>query len=263
MIAPEDQDKTTFTCPYGTFPFRRMPFGLCNAPGTFQRCMTAIFTDMMENYVEGTENQVEDHLSRLEDRGHVDEAVAIKETFPDEQLFALQSVEVPWYADMISRSEGVFQRKRSQRFSRSVSHDPMGDITPETEQLQRFGTPRASISDQGMHFCNQLFDKLLLKYGVKHKIATSYHPQTSGHVEVSNREIKRILEKTVRLMIFGGKLKSKWSAPFEVVRVTAHGAVELKKPNSDETFLVNGKRVKHYYGEATDRVRSTINLEEA
>ncbi|PIN12235.1 DNA-directed DNA polymerase [Handroanthus impetiginosus] len=51
-IAPEDQEKTTFTCPYGTFAFRRMPFGLCNAPATFQRCMMAIFTDMVENYLE-------------------------------------------------------------------------------------------------------------------------------------------------------------------------------------------------------------------
>ncbi|XP_075475877.1 LOW QUALITY PROTEIN: uncharacterized protein LOC142514366 [Primulina tabacum] len=51
-IAPEDQEKTTFTCPYGTFAFRRMPFGLCNAPATFQRCMTAIFHDMTENFLE-------------------------------------------------------------------------------------------------------------------------------------------------------------------------------------------------------------------
>ncbi|XP_073060025.1 uncharacterized protein [Primulina eburnea] len=51
-IAPEDQEKTTFTCPYGTFAFRRMPFGLCNAPATFQRCMTAIFHDMIENFLE-------------------------------------------------------------------------------------------------------------------------------------------------------------------------------------------------------------------
>ena len=51
-IAPEDQEKTTFTCPYGIFAFRRMPFGLCNAPGTFQRCMMAIFSDMVEKTIE-------------------------------------------------------------------------------------------------------------------------------------------------------------------------------------------------------------------
>ncbi|KAL4334846.1 hypothetical protein GQ457_07G006090 [Hibiscus cannabinus] len=51
-IAPEDQSKTTFTCPYGTFAFRRMPFGLCNAPTTFQRCMTAIFSDLNEDCLE-------------------------------------------------------------------------------------------------------------------------------------------------------------------------------------------------------------------
>ncbi|KAJ0616051.1 putative nucleotidyltransferase, Ribonuclease H [Helianthus annuus] len=51
-IAPEDQEKTTFTCPYGTFAYRRMPFGLCNAPATFQRCMVAIFHDMIEKTME-------------------------------------------------------------------------------------------------------------------------------------------------------------------------------------------------------------------
>jgi hypothetical protein len=51
-IAPEDQEKTTFTCPYGTFAFRRMPFGLCNAPATFQRCMMSIFSDMIEDTME-------------------------------------------------------------------------------------------------------------------------------------------------------------------------------------------------------------------
>jgi hypothetical protein len=51
-IAPEDQEKTTFTCPFGTFAYRRMPFGLCNAPATFQRCMMSIFSDMLEKYIE-------------------------------------------------------------------------------------------------------------------------------------------------------------------------------------------------------------------
>ncbi|XP_070050795.1 uncharacterized protein [Nicotiana tomentosiformis] len=52
LISPEDQEKTTITCPYGTVAFSRMPFGLCNAPTTFQRCMMAIFTDMVEDILE-------------------------------------------------------------------------------------------------------------------------------------------------------------------------------------------------------------------
>nr|GEU99696.1 reverse transcriptase domain-containing protein [Tanacetum cinerariifolium] len=51
-IDPQDQEKTTFTFPYGTFSYRRMPFGLCNAPGTFQRCMMSIFHDMIEKTME-------------------------------------------------------------------------------------------------------------------------------------------------------------------------------------------------------------------
>ena len=51
-IAPEDEEKTTFTCPFGTFAFRRMPFGLCNAPGSFQRCMMSIFSDLAEEVME-------------------------------------------------------------------------------------------------------------------------------------------------------------------------------------------------------------------
>nr|GEY82880.1 reverse transcriptase domain-containing protein [Tanacetum cinerariifolium] len=52
LIDPKDHEKTTFTCPYGTFAYRHMPFGLCNAPGTFQRCMMAIFHDMIEKTME-------------------------------------------------------------------------------------------------------------------------------------------------------------------------------------------------------------------
>nr|GEW47514.1 hypothetical protein CTI12_AA107640 [Tanacetum cinerariifolium] len=61
----------------------------------------------------------------------------------------------------------------------------------------RFGTPRAIISDRGTHFCNDQFAKVMLKYGVTHRLATMYHPQTSGQVEVSNRGLKRILERTI------------------------------------------------------------------
>ncbi|RVW76479.1 Pol polyprotein [Vitis vinifera] len=61
--------------------------------------------------------------------------------------------------------------------------------------FSRFGVPKAIISDRGTHFCNKPFETLLAKYGVKHKVATPYHPQTSGQVELANREIKNILMK--------------------------------------------------------------------
>ena len=56
--------------------------------------------------------------------------------------------------------------------------------------FSHFGTPRDIISDRGSHFCNRLFKGLLEKYGVRQNVATPYHSQTSGQVEVSNREIK-------------------------------------------------------------------------
>ena len=60
-----------------------------------------------------------------------------------------------------------------------------------------FGEPKAIISDGGSHFCNKPFENLMVKYGVKHKVVTPYHPQTSGQVELANNEIKTILMKVV------------------------------------------------------------------
>ena len=59
----------------------------------------------------------------------------------------------------------------------------------------QFGAPRAIISDEGSHFCNKVFNALLAKYKVKHKVALAYHPHTNGQANVSNWEIKQILEK--------------------------------------------------------------------
>ncbi|GJR27232.1 reverse transcriptase domain-containing protein [Tanacetum coccineum] len=71
--------------------------------------------------------------------------------------------------------------------------------------FSRFGAPRAIISDRGTHFCNDKFDKVMSKYGVTHRLSTPYHPQTSGQVEVTNRGLKRILERTV------GENRASWS----------------------------------------------------
>ncbi|GKE53041.1 reverse transcriptase domain-containing protein [Tanacetum coccineum] len=69
----------------------------------------------------------------------------------------------------------------------------------------QFGTPRAIISDRGTHFCNDQFAKVMLKYGVTHRLSIAYHPKTSRQVEVSNHCLKRILERTV------GENRASWS----------------------------------------------------
>ncbi|GJW35078.1 reverse transcriptase domain-containing protein [Tanacetum coccineum] len=376
----QDQEKTTFTCPYGTFAYRRMPFGLCNAPGTFQRCMMAIFHDMIEETMEvfmddfsvfgdsfssclshldkmlkrktmtdaqahytttekellavvyafekfrpylvlsktivytdhsalkyllakqdaklrllwwilqlqefdviihdkkGTENLTSDHLSRLENPHQGDlEKKEITETFPLVTFGMISShndSSTSWFADIANYHDrnfvvkGMSSQQKKKFFKDSCdSCQRQGKITKKDEMpqnayqvceffdvwgidfmgpfpssrgnkyilvavnylskwveakllptndaqvvvkflkslLARFGTPRAIISDRGTHFCNDQFAKVILKYGVTHRLSTAYHPQTSGQVEVSNRGLKRILERTV------GKNRASWS----------------------------------------------------
>ncbi|GJR82981.1 reverse transcriptase domain-containing protein [Tanacetum coccineum] len=450
-IDPQDQEKTTFTCPYGTLAYRRMPFGLCNALGTFQRCMMAIFHDMIEetmkvfiddfsvfedsfssclshldkmlkrsedtnlvlnwekchfiikegivlghkisksgievdkakvdviaklphptsvkgvqsllafnilkkklaeapilvspdwdlpfeimcdasDYAVGAvlgqrvKNLAAGHLSRLENPHQGDlEKKEITETFPLETFGMISfygDSNTPWFADIANYHAGNFVIKgmigADQVIRRCVhgqeavdiltachngptgghhgtnytakkvfdsgfywltiyrdAHDLVtrrdacqrqGKISQKDEMPQnaiqvceifdvwgidfmgpfpssrgnkyilvavdylskwveakalptndarvivkflkslfaRFGTPRAIISDRGTHFCNDQFQKVMLKYGVTHRLSTAYHPQTSGQVEVS-RGLKRILERTV------GENHASWS----------------------------------------------------
>nr|GFB65048.1 reverse transcriptase domain-containing protein [Tanacetum cinerariifolium] len=75
--------------------------------------------------------------------------------------------------------------------------------------FSRFGTPKAIISDRGTHFCNDQFTRIMLKYGVIHRLSTAYHSQTNGQVKVTNRGLKRILERTV------GENRALWSDKLE------------------------------------------------
>nr|GEU75961.1 DNA-directed DNA polymerase [Tanacetum cinerariifolium] len=416
-INPPDQEKTTFTCPYGTFAYRRMPFGLCNAPGTFQRCMMVIFHDMIEKTMEvfmddflvfgdsfssclshldtmlqrcedtnlvlngekchfmvkegivlghkisknrlevnrakvdviaklphpttikgvrtflghagfyrrfiqdfskiarpmthllqketpfvfskdcidafetlkkklteasilavpdwnlpfeliivytdysvlkyllskqdaklrlirwvlllqefdiiirdkkGTENLAADHLSRLENpHKDVFENKYINENFPLETLGKISSGSTPWFADFANFHarnlivKGMSSQQMN-KFFKDVKHyfwddpnlfqicvnqiiwcegAPTNDARIVVEFLKslfaRFETLRAIISDRGTHFCNDKFAKVMSRYRVTHRLATSYHPQTSGQVEVSNQGLKRILKRAV------------------------------------------------------------------
>ncbi|GJR26225.1 reverse transcriptase domain-containing protein [Tanacetum coccineum] len=124
-----------------------------------------------------------------------------------------------WYPTLI-----IMEVDNEHRFS--IKGWTSWDVPSSKEQityLWLFGAPRAIISDRGTHFCNDQFAKVMLKYGVTHRLFTAYHPQTSGQVEVSNRGLKRILERTVgRICAFlvGNKLDDAlWAFRY---RITKH-----------------------------------------
>nr|GEZ46400.1 reverse transcriptase domain-containing protein [Tanacetum cinerariifolium] len=305
------REKTTFTYPYGTFAYRRMSFGLCNAPGTLQRYMVAIFYDMVEKTMEvfmddfsafrnsfenclyrldkmlqrcedtnlclnwekshfmvkegivlghkiskngievdkakvdviaklphpttvkGAKNLAANHLSRLENPyENVLDPKEINETFPLETLSMVsfhgdssapwknsQRDEMPQNLIQICEIFDVwdidfmvsFPSSRGNKYilmavdylSKWVEAKalPTNEARVVCKFLKslftKFGSHRAIISDRGTHFCNDQFTKVMLKYGVTHRLSTAYHPQTSGQVKVLNRGLKRILERTI------------------------------------------------------------------
>nr|GFA91029.1 reverse transcriptase domain-containing protein [Tanacetum cinerariifolium] len=145
----------------------------------------------------GVENLAADHLSRLKNPyENVLDPKEINETFPLETLSMVTfrgDSSALWFADFANYHAG--------NFIVEAKALPTNDARVVCKFLKSlfaiFSLPRAIISDRGTHFCNDQFSKVMLKYGVTHRLSTAYHPQTSGQVEVSNRGLKRILERTI------------------------------------------------------------------
>ncbi|KAK4394021.1 Retrovirus-related Pol polyprotein from transposon opus [Sesamum angolense] len=155
--------------------------------------------------------------------------------------------------------------------------------------FNRFGVPRAIISDQGSHFCNRAVGTLFKKYGIHHRVATAYHPQTNGQAEVSNREVKSILEKmgcppTVwfleRHVTPKIEHKAYWAVQkcnfdmgkaeverklqlqeLEELRLDAYEnsrILEIKSFDTGKTFKVNGHRLKPFL--MGDNIESFVDI---
>nr|GFC19861.1 reverse transcriptase domain-containing protein [Tanacetum cinerariifolium] len=142
------------------------------------------------------ENYDADHLSRLENPyENTFDPKEINEAFPLESLnkVAHKDPSTPWFADLANYHAGNFIIKAKVL----PTNDARVVVKFLKSLFSRFGTPKAIISDRGTHFCNDQFSRVMAKYGVTHRLSTAYHPQTSGQVEVTNRVLKRILERTV------------------------------------------------------------------
>nr|GEU99268.1 reverse transcriptase domain-containing protein [Tanacetum cinerariifolium] len=319
LIDPQDQENTTFTYPYGTFTYRRMPFGLYAKPRLLWWVLLLQEFDMIIRDKKRAKNLAVDHLSWLENPHQgVPDKKKINEMFPLETLNMVSfrgNSSTSWFADFANYPAGNFVIKgmscqQKNKFFKDVKHYFWDDlflfkvcadqvirrcvygqkavdilkachngpteghhgpnyiakkvfdssfywlaIYREAHDLvksctlvnvreksrnvmkclkmpskftssltygvsiswgcsrlhegtsiyswrlttcrKRFGTPRVIISDRSTHFCNDQFAKVMLKYGVTHRLAIAYNPQTSGQVEVSNHGLKRILERTI------------------------------------------------------------------
>ncbi|GKC16133.1 reverse transcriptase domain-containing protein, partial [Tanacetum coccineum] len=171
----------------------------------------------------GTENVAADHLSRIENDESSNDS-EVDDNFPGETLMEINTKDEPWFADFVNYLVGdiipkgmTYQQKN--KFFSDLKHYfweepylfkvcsdaqaiPTNDarvvITFLKKLFCHFGMPKALISDRGTHFCNKIMKRTMKRYGVNHHFSTSYHSQTSGQVENTNRALKRILEKTVK-----------------------------------------------------------------
>nr|GEZ95266.1 reverse transcriptase domain-containing protein [Tanacetum cinerariifolium] len=222
----KDQEKTTFTCPYGTFAYKRMPFGLCNAPGTFQICMMAIFHDMIEQTMEefdfkvidskGAENYAADHLSRLENPyKNIFDPKEINETFPLESLnkVAHKDPSTPWFAD--------FANYHARNFIIQV--DPPRDTTEPTTQRRKF------LIQLQLNELSELRDQAYENSLIYKERTKKLHDE-----KIKNRIFNvddQVLLFNSRLKIFSSKLKSRWSGPFIIFEIYPYGTAKLVHPD--------------------------------
>ncbi|GJU90201.1 reverse transcriptase domain-containing protein [Tanacetum coccineum] len=175
----------------------------------------AHYTTTEKNTSRGAENVAADHLPRLENPHQSDpKKKEITKTFPLKTLGMVTfrgDSNIPWFADIANYHVGNFIAYQVIIRIRKLLPLLMARVVCKflKSLFARFGTPHAIISDHGTHFCNDRFAKVMLKYGVTHRLSTAYHPQTSGQVEVSNHGLKRILERTV------GENRASWSDKLE------------------------------------------------
>ncbi|GJR03073.1 reverse transcriptase domain-containing protein [Tanacetum coccineum] len=207
---------------YYCFLDRRMPFGLCNAPAIFQRCMTAIFHDMFQDFMEvfmddfsnfGNSfdsylNNLSMMLARCEETNLVlnwEEChFMVREGIVLGHKISKAGIEVDkakgsenLAVDHLSRLENLELEELNEDAIRDSFPDEHLMVINIKEAETDPWIPKALISDRGTHFYNSLLEKTLKKYEVTHRLATPYHPQTSGQIENTNRAINHILERTV------------------------------------------------------------------
>nr|GEV17172.1 reverse transcriptase domain-containing protein [Tanacetum cinerariifolium] len=241
-INPPDQEKTTFTCPYGTFAYHRMPFGLCNAPGTFQRCMMAIFHDMIEKTMEVFMDDFCGHvevsnrgLKRIIERTVGENRASWSEKL-DDALWACRFA----YKTPIGCTPYKLVFGKSCHLPIELEHKAYWALKHVNFDLKTAGDHQKLQLNEFNEIRDQPYENSFIYKEKTKKIHYS---------KIKNRIFNvgdRVLLFNSRLKIFSGKLKTRWSGPFTITKVFPYGTVELSQPDAPN-FKVNGHHVKHYF----------------
>nr|GEX66541.1 reverse transcriptase domain-containing protein [Tanacetum cinerariifolium] len=322
-IDPKDQEKTTFTCPYGTFAYKHMPFGLCNGPGTFQRCMMAIFHDMIEQTMEvfmddflvfGNSfstclTNLEKMLKRYEDtklalnweKSHfmVKEGIVLGHKISKKgievdkaKIKFISKLSHPMTVKGIRsflRHAGFYRRfiKDFSKISGPMTHllEKNSPFIFSNECIQAFRTLKDKLTEAPILIApnwDQPFELMCdaSDYAIgdflgqrvkKHFRPIHYASKTMNQAEanytktekemlvvvyafekfcsylIMNKSIVYIDHSALKLKIFSGKLKSRWSGPFTIAEIYPYGTAKLVHPDGCN-LKVNCHRLKHYHG---------------
>nr|GEV67546.1 DNA-directed DNA polymerase [Tanacetum cinerariifolium] len=288
-IDPQDQEKTTFTCPYGTFAYRRMPFGLCNAPGhkisksdiEVDRAKVDVIAKLPHpTTVKGVRSFlghagfyrhfIQDFLKIARPMTHllkkdtpfvfskecIEAFNTLKKKLTEASILVVPDWNLPFelmcdasdYAiafeilkdfheglsgghhganltakkvfdagffwpsiyrdaheiiktyDICQRQGKISQKDEMPQNTKALPTNDVRFVVKFLKSLfSRFGIPQAIISDRGSHFCNDQFTRVMIKYGVTHRLAAAYHPQTSGQVETASDHRKLQLKELSEL----------------------------------------------------------------
>ncbi|GJY55994.1 reverse transcriptase domain-containing protein, partial [Tanacetum coccineum] len=219
-IDPQDQEKTTFTCPYGTFAYRRHA-------GFYRR-----FIQDFSKIAQPMTHFLEKETPFIFSKECIEAFNILKKKLTEAPILDAPAWDLPFeiMCDASDYAVGAVLGQRAKNLAADhlsrLENPHQGDLEKkeitkafplETLKMISFHGDSSTIwfadianyharnFDRGTHFCNDQFTKVKLKYGVTHRLSTAYHPQMSGQVEVSNRGLKRILERTV------GENRASWS----------------------------------------------------
>ncbi|GJX43055.1 reverse transcriptase domain-containing protein [Tanacetum coccineum] len=267
-LAPEDQEKTTFTCPYGTFAYRRMPFGLCNAPVTFQRCMTAIFHDMCKDFMKYSwmTSLCSEILSELGPMGgHYWADITARKIF--KSGFYWPTI----FKDAAKYVQGCDACQRAGNIS-SRNQMPLTNILVseffEIWVIDFMGPFPSSRKNKYILVAVDYISKWVEAEALPTNDAAVVHSRSykertkrwhdSKIMDKEFQEGEEVLVFKSRLKLFPGKLRTRWYRPYTISKVYPYGTVKVLDRNE-----VRFKGIKSLWEDEDNLIdfRLTSNLE--